>query len=105
MLVTSCHSVALSWSCTQPVGLWAIACFTLETRGSILALTVLWWLCPAAGVPLRVERLLANLGYGKRRKCAALIKQGRLVYTDTGAPAKVSPQHLAPGQGHGSVSA
>jgi hypothetical protein len=39
--------------------------------------------------PLRVERLLANLGYGKRQECAALIKRGRVTYAATGAPAKV----------------
>ncbi|KAG2493272.1 hypothetical protein HYH03_008409 [Edaphochlamys debaryana] len=36
------------------------------------------------GKPIRVERLLANLGYGKRRECAALIKQGRATLRNGG---------------------
>jgi hypothetical protein len=39
--------------------------------------------------PLRVERLLANLGYGKRQECAALVKRGRVTLVDSGRPAKV----------------
>jgi hypothetical protein len=39
--------------------------------------------------PLRVERLLANLGYGKRQECAMMLKRRRVVYADTGKPAKV----------------
>ncbi|KAJ9525514.1 hypothetical protein QJQ45_003277 [Haematococcus lacustris] len=31
------------------------------------------------GKPTRVERLLANLGYGKRRECQQLVKQGRVL--------------------------
>jgi hypothetical protein len=34
---------------------------------------------PEPGKPLRVERLLANLGYGKRREMQALVKQGRVL--------------------------
>lgn len=41
------------------------------------------------GKPLRVERLLANLGYGKRKECTAMIKRKQLVWADTGQPAKV----------------
>jgi hypothetical protein len=41
------------------------------------------------GKPLRVERLLANLGYGKRKECTVMIKRKQLVYADTGQPAKV----------------
>jgi hypothetical protein len=40
--------------------------------------------------PLRVERLLANLGYGKRQECAVMLKRRRVVYADSGKPAKVS---------------
>jgi hypothetical protein len=39
--------------------------------------------------PLRVERLLANLGYGKRQECALMLKRRRVVYADSGKPAKV----------------
>jgi hypothetical protein len=42
------------------------------------------------GKPLRVERLLANLGYGKRKECTVMIKRKQLVFADTGQPAKVS---------------
>jgi hypothetical protein len=42
-----------------------------------------------AGKPLRVERLLANLGYGKRKECIAMIKRKQLVWAETGQPAKV----------------
>jgi hypothetical protein len=42
------------------------------------------------GKPLRVERLLANLGYGKRKECTAMIKRKQLVYAATGQPAKVN---------------
>lgn len=41
------------------------------------------------GKPLRVERLLANLGYGKRKECTVMIKRKQLVYADTRQPAKV----------------
>lgn len=41
------------------------------------------------GKPLRVERLLANLGYGKRKECTVMIKRQQLVYAATGQPAKV----------------
>lgn len=41
------------------------------------------------GKPLRVERLLANLGYGKRKECTVMIKRKKLVFADTGQPAKV----------------
>ncbi|KAG1671815.1 hypothetical protein FOA52_000192 [Chlamydomonas sp. UWO 241] len=34
------------------------------------------------GRPLRVERLLANLGYGKRQECAALVSKGRARHVD-----------------------
>lgn len=40
------------------------------------------------GRPLRVERLLANLGYGKRRECQQLVKKGR-VTTREGKTLKV----------------
>jgi hypothetical protein len=43
----------------------------------------------AAGRPLRVERLLANLGYGKRQECAALVKRGRVTFAANGKAAKV----------------
>ena len=33
---------------------------------------------------MRVERLLANLGYGKRRECAALVKRGRVTLRNGG---------------------
>jgi hypothetical protein len=42
----------------------------------------------AAGKALRVERLLANLGYGKRRECQVLVKKGRATRRD-GANLKV----------------
>ena len=42
-----------------------------------------------AGVPLRVERLLANLGYGKRRECATMVKKGQVVFKETGLRPKV----------------
>jgi hypothetical protein len=42
------------------------------------------------GKPLRVERLLANLGYGKRKECTVMIKRKQLVYAETGQPAKVN---------------
>ena len=45
---------------------------------------------PQQGKPLRVERLLANLGYGKRKECTAMIKRKQLVYAATGQPAKVN---------------
>ncbi|GFR47178.1 hypothetical protein Agub_g8871, partial [Astrephomene gubernaculifera] len=35
-----------------------------------------------AGKPYRVERLLANLGYGKRRECQQLVKKGRVTRQD-----------------------
>lgn len=35
--------------------------------------------CAEPGRPLRVERLLANLGYGKRKECQGLVKQGRVL--------------------------
>ncbi|KXZ56284.1 hypothetical protein GPECTOR_1g249 [Gonium pectorale] len=37
-----------------------------------------------AGRPLRVERLLANLGYGKRREVSAWVKKGRVTLRDGG---------------------
>ena len=37
---------------------------------------------------MRVERLLANLGYGKRRECATLIKRGAVTNAETGAKFK-----------------
>ncbi|EFJ43850.1 pseudouridine synthase mitochondrial precursor [Volvox carteri f. nagariensis] len=37
-----------------------------------------------AGKALRVERLLANLGYGKRRECQVLVKKGRVTRRDGG---------------------
>lgn len=43
----------------------------------------------AAGKPLRVERLLANLGYGKRQECAALVKRGKVTLAASGKAAKV----------------
>jgi hypothetical protein len=45
---------------------------------------------PQQEKPLRVERLLANLGYGKRQECAVMLKRRRVVYADSGKPAKVS---------------
>ncbi|GLC33148.1 hypothetical protein PLESTM_000029900 [Pleodorina starrii] len=39
---------------------------------------------PVAGKALRVERLLANLGYGKRRECQVLVKKGRVTTRDGG---------------------
>lgn len=47
----------------------------------------------SAGKPLRVERLLANLGYGNRKEATLMIKRKQLVYADTGQPAKVWGQH------------
>lgn len=35
-----------------------------------------------AGKPTRVERLLANLGYGKRKECQAMVKKGVVRYVD-----------------------
>jgi 16S rRNA pseudouridine516 synthase len=32
--------------------------------------------------PTRVERLLANLGYGKRKECQAMVKKGVVRYVD-----------------------
>lgn len=52
------------------------------------------------GKPLRVERLLANLGYGKRKECTGMIKRKQLVFADTGLPAKVI-QHAGSGRGGG----
>lgn len=46
------------------------------------------------GKPLRVERLLANLGYGKRKECTAMIKRKQLVWAETGQPAKVGEKAL-----------
>jgi 16S rRNA U516 pseudouridylate synthase RsuA-like enzyme len=31
---------------------------------------------------MRVERMLANLGYGKRRECQQLVKKGRVTRAD-----------------------
>ncbi|GIM00588.1 hypothetical protein Vretimale_5580 [Volvox reticuliferus] len=39
---------------------------------------------PVAGKAMRVERLLANLGYGKRRECQMLVKKGRVTTRDGG---------------------
>ncbi|GLI65502.1 hypothetical protein VaNZ11_009050 [Volvox africanus] len=39
---------------------------------------------PVAGKAMRVERLLANLGYGKRRECQVLVKKGRVTTRDGG---------------------
>eukprot|EP00775_Hariotina_reticulata_P003328 gene3328-3605_t len=47
------------------------------------------------GKPLRVERLLANLGYGRRKECMSLVKQKRLLYASSGQPAKVGEKALA----------
>lgn len=52
------------------------------------------------GKPLRVERLLANLGYGKRKECTSMIKRRQLVYVATGLPAKV---RVAAGNRHGAA--
>ncbi|KAG2450498.1 hypothetical protein HYH02_004999 [Chlamydomonas schloesseri] len=38
----------------------------------------------SAGKPMRVERLLANLGYGKRRECQQMVKKGHVVRKDGG---------------------
>jgi len=51
----------------------------------------------SSGKPLRVERLLANLGYGKRQECASLIKRGRVTYAASGNPAKVSAMRVVVG--------
>lgn len=54
-------------------------------------------LCPCylhhavPGKPVRVERLLANLGYGKRQECAGMVKVGAVV-TTAGAKLKVRIQ-------------
>ena len=45
--------------------------------------------------PLRVERLLANLGYRARKECAAMIKRGQLVLSATGQRLKVGDKALA----------
>ncbi|GAX75450.1 hypothetical protein CEUSTIGMA_g2894.t1 [Chlamydomonas eustigma] len=37
---------------------------------------------PAPGKPLRVERLLANLGYGKRKECQQFVQKGRALKKD-----------------------
>uniref|UniRef100_A0A383VHA8 Pseudouridine synthase RsuA/RluA-like domain-containing protein n=1 Tax=Tetradesmus obliquus TaxID=3088 RepID=A0A383VHA8_TETOB len=50
---------------------------------------------PQPEKPLRVERLLANLGYGKRQECALMLKRRRVVYADSGKPAKVGEKALA----------
>ncbi|PNH11086.1 Ribosomal small subunit pseudouridine synthase A, partial [Tetrabaena socialis] len=39
---------------------------------------------PVAGKAFRVERLLANLGYGKRRECQTLVKKGNVTRRDGG---------------------
>jgi hypothetical protein len=57
------------------------------------------------GRPLRVERLLANLGYGKRQECAALVSKGRARHVD-GRRLKVGEkvsQWLAPDEERSSV--
>jgi len=36
----------------------------------------------APGKPMRIERLLANLGYGKRKECQMLVKQGVATRSD-----------------------
>lgn len=33
----------------------------------------------SVGKPVRIERLLANLGYGKRKECQQLVARGRAV--------------------------
>jgi hypothetical protein len=38
--------------------------------------------CSVPGKPLRVERLLANLGYGKRKECQQFVQKGRAVKKD-----------------------
>ncbi|KAG2440954.1 hypothetical protein HXX76_003807 [Chlamydomonas incerta] len=38
----------------------------------------------SSGKPMRVERLLANLGYGKRRECQQMVKKGHVVRKDGG---------------------
>ncbi|KAF8071056.1 rsuA [Scenedesmus sp. PABB004] len=43
----------------------------------------------AADKPVRVERILSNLGHGTRAECAALIRRRRLVLAASGAPARV----------------
>jgi 16S rRNA pseudouridine516 synthase len=45
--------------------------------------------------PVRIERLLANLGYGNRREATALIKRGRVTLATTGAPLRVGDKALA----------
>jgi len=50
----------------------------------------------SSGKALRVERLLANLGYGRRKECTALVKQKRLVFASSGQPAKVRPAAALP---------
>ncbi|WIA11802.1 hypothetical protein OEZ85_011894 [Tetradesmus obliquus] len=50
---------------------------------------------PQPEKPLRAERLLANLGYGKRQECALMLKRRRVVYADSGKPAKVGEKALA----------
>lgn len=45
--------------------------------------------------PVRVERLLANLGYGTRQECAALIRRGALTFAASGMAARIG-QHAVP---------
>lgn len=44
----------------------------------------------AVGKPVRVERLLANLGYGKRKECQAMVRRKRVTRAAGGKPLKVS---------------
>lgn len=69
----SCHCVPVEW----PTALRCAA----------------WNSCTAVpGKPVRIERLLANLGYGKRRECQAMAKAGA-VLTREGARLKVRWTH------------
>lgn len=45
--------------------------------------------------PVRIERLLANLGYGNRRECSTLIKRGRVTLASTGAPLRIADKARA----------
>lgn len=55
--------------------------------------------------PLRVERLLANLGYGKRQECAALVKRGRVTLAASGKALRVSGRpRSSPGGGAAAVA-
>ncbi|KAI8468519.1 MAG: pseudouridine synthase [Monoraphidium minutum] len=46
--------------------------------------------------PLRIERLLANLGYGKRQECATLVKRGRVTLAASGSALRVGDKARAP---------